>query len=44
MFRDSPAEKNKYKEWYEEALEDQVNKYTGWQLIKMGITKIIVKK
>lgn len=41
---DLTTEKNKYKAWYEKALTDQVNKYTGWQLIKMGIAKLSVKK
>ena len=37
------AEKNRYKGLYEKALTDQVNKYTGWQLIKLGISKLTKK-
>ena len=37
-------EKNIWKNRYEAALKDQVNKYTGWQLIKMGIAKLSIKK
>ena len=29
-----------YKARYEAALKDQVNKYTGWQLIKLGVAKL----
>lgn len=29
-----------YKTRYEEALKTQINKYTGWQLIKMGVAKL----
>jgi hypothetical protein len=41
---DMTIEKNKYKGYYETALKDQVNKYTGWQLIKLGVNKIISSK
>lgn len=37
------SEKNKYKGYYETALKDQVNKYTGWQLVRMGINLLIKK-
>lgn len=36
----SLEEAKKYKGWYEEALKTQVNKYTGSQLISMGLKKI----
>lgn len=38
------AEKNTWKNRYEEALKAQVNKYSGWELIKMGLSKLYVKK
>ena len=41
---DMTIEKNKYKGYYETALKDQVNKYTGWQLIRLGVQKLLVKK
>ena len=37
-------EKNVWKNRYEEALKSQINKYTGWQLIKLGVQKLTVKK
>jgi len=37
-------EKNIWKNRYEQALKDQVNKYTGWQLIRMGVNKLLVQK
>jgi hypothetical protein len=37
-------EKNTWKNRYEEALKIQINKYTGWQLIKLGIQKLKIKK
>ena len=37
------SQKNQYKNWYEKALENQVNKMTGWQLIRFGIKKLFVK-
>jgi len=37
------AEKNKYKGWYETALKKTIDKYTAWQLIRMGINKLIVQ-
>lgn len=37
------ADRSQYKSWYEAALKDQVNKYTGWQLIRMGV-KLLIKK
>lgn len=33
-----------WKNRYEVALKDQVNKYTGWQLIRLGVNKIISSK
>lgn len=33
-----------WKNRYEAALKEQINKYTGWQLIKLGIQKLLVKK
>lgn len=36
-------EKNQWKNRYEQALKDQVNKYTGWQLVRMGIQKLIIQ-
>jgi len=38
------TERSQYKSWYETALKDQINKYTGWQLIKLGIKKLQIKK
>lgn len=38
------SEKNKFKGYYETALKDQVNKYTGWQLIRLGVKKLSIKK
>lgn len=38
------SEKNKYKTWYETALKTQTNKLTGWQLIRLGVNKIISSK
>lgn len=38
------TDRQKYKNLYEKALTDQVNKYTGWQLIKMGISKLSITK
>lgn len=40
---DLTTEKNKYKKWYEEALKLQINKYTGWELIKLGVAKLTKK-
>lgn len=37
-------EKNTWKNRYEQALKDQVNKYTGWQLIRLGVNKLLVQK
>jgi hypothetical protein len=37
-------EKNQWKNRYEQALKEQVNKYTGWPLIKMGIKKLFIQK
>lgn len=31
-----------YKALYEKALTDQVNKYTGWQLIRLGVNKLLL--
>lgn len=36
-------EKNTWKNRYEQALKDQVNKYTGWELVKIGVTKLMNK-
>jgi hypothetical protein len=38
------VEKNKYKGWYETALKKTIDKYTGWQLVKLGISKLTIKK
>jgi len=37
-------DRNKYKGYYENALKDQVNKYTAWELIKLGLSKLFIKK
>ena len=42
--KEQSDEKNQWKNRYEAALKEQVNKYTGWQLIKMGISKLKLKK
>lgn len=36
-------EKNVWKNRYEQALKEQVGKYTGWQLIRLGVNKLIKK-
>jgi hypothetical protein len=42
--QDMTDEKNKYKGYYETALKDQINKFTGWQLIRLGIKKLSISK
>jgi hypothetical protein len=38
------ASKNQYKGWYETALTKTIDKFSAWELINMGIKKLIVKK
>lgn len=37
-------DRNKFKGYYENALKDQVNKYSAIELIKLGLQKLFIKK